>query len=210
MPGLWARLLDTTPFSASRAGFTELVVRAVGPAEPVLAEPDLRSSPMGAVEVVALANEFALGELTDAEFETKARWDVWVYDPGPGRCRLQPAPLTILCRGEAYDDGVFRERGHFEIDAGFEHLFTGHANLLGRGAGEAMGAGERPVEAEFLARMADPELRRDYQTRTRENIHKLFDWMRRIEEALAVERYVLWSEGEENFEARVDEILALR
>jgi hypothetical protein len=35
-------------------------------------------------------------------------------------------------------------------------------------------------------------------------------WMRAVEEALPVERFRLWSEGEENFEARLDEILDLR
>jgi hypothetical protein len=36
------------------------------------------------------------------------------------------------------------------------------------------------------------------------------NWIRAVEGALPVERYRLWSEGEENFEARLDEILALR
>jgi len=31
-----------------------------------------------------------------------------------------------------------------------------------------------------------------------------------VENALPVERFRLWSEGEENFEARLDEILAVR
>jgi hypothetical protein len=34
--------------------------------------------------------------------------------------------------------------------------------------------------------------------------------MQAVEQALPVERYRLWSEGEENFEARLDEILAVR
>jgi hypothetical protein len=38
----------------------------------------------------------------------------------------------------------------------------------------------------------------------------LFNWMEAIERALPVERSELWSEGEENFEARVDAILAQR
>jgi hypothetical protein len=34
--------------------------------------------------------------------------------------------------------------------------------------------------------------------------------MRAVEDALPVERFRLWSEGEENFEARLDHILAVR
>jgi hypothetical protein len=49
-----------------------------------------------------------------------------------------------------------------------------------------------------------------YQEKTRENVRKLFDWVRRIEKAVSVEHIRLWSEGEENFEARLEEILAAR
>jgi hypothetical protein len=36
------------------------------------------------------------------------------------------------------------------------------------------------------------------------------NWMRAAETAVPAERSRLWSEGEENFEARLDEILAAR
>jgi hypothetical protein len=49
-----------------------------------------------------------------------------------------------------------------------------------------------------------------YHAKTRENIQQLFDWVEAIERALPVERSELWSEGEENFEARLDAILAQR
>jgi hypothetical protein len=47
-----------------------------------------------------------------------------------------------------------------------------------------------------------------YKESTRENIRKLLDWLRRIEKAIPVERVQLWSEGEDNFEARLEEIVA--
>jgi hypothetical protein len=50
----------------------------------------------------------------------------------------------------------------------------------------------------------------EYHQKTRENIQRLMDWVEAIEQALPLERYRLWSEGEENFEARLDEILAVR
>jgi hypothetical protein len=58
--------------------------------------------------------------------------------------------------------------------------------------------------------MSQPENAREYHDKTRENIRKLMDWMREAEQALPIERTRLWSEGEENFEARLDEILAVR
>jgi len=58
--------------------------------------------------------------------------------------------------------------------------------------------------------MSQPENLQAYQEKTRENIKKLYDWIAQVETALPVERYQLWSEGEENFEARIEEILAAR
>jgi hypothetical protein len=49
-----------------------------------------------------------------------------------------------------------------------------------------------------------------YQEKTRENIKSLFGWVRKIEDALPITKLRLWSEGEENFEARLEEILAAR
>jgi hypothetical protein len=58
--------------------------------------------------------------------------------------------------------------------------------------------------------MASPERLREYHQRTRENIQILLHWLREAETAVPLVRYKLWSEGEENFESRVDEILAVR
>jgi hypothetical protein len=52
--------------------------------------------------------------------------------------------------------------------------------------------------------------RREYAAKTRENIQQLFSWIESIERALPVERNELSSEGEENFEARLDAILGQR
>ena len=51
---------------------------------------------------------------------------------------------------------------------------------------------------------------KEYHAKTRENIQQLFNWVEAIERALRVERSELSSEGEENFEARLDAILAQR
>jgi hypothetical protein len=51
---------------------------------------------------------------------------------------------------------------------------------------------------------------KEYHAKTRANIQQLFGWVEAIQSALPVERSELWSEGEENFEARLDAILAQR
>ena len=119
-----------------------------------------------------------------------------------------PQGLLLICHGPDYDGGdPAAESGHFLADLGLEHLFTGHAGLLGTRAQRAEPAS--PVEADFLARMAREDRLREYHEKTRQNIQQLLDWTRAVENALPVERTVLWSEGEENLEARLDEILAV-
>jgi hypothetical protein len=58
--------------------------------------------------------------------------------------------------------------------------------------------------------MAWPENLAAYEEKTRENIRKVLGWTQRIEKALPVKHLRLWSEGEDNFEARLEEILAAR
>jgi hypothetical protein len=200
------RFLATVPLSAQPPGFSEFVIRAVEPAESPLAEFDLRSDNFTPQDIVELAREH---HASDVSYEIAARWDLWVSDMETAKWVNKPERLTLFCFGPEYDQGTYAESGHFLADVGFEHLFTGHAGVLpGRNAHPAQP--EDQDEARFLLWMSQPENAREYHDKTRENIRKLMDWMREAEQALPIERTRLWSEGEENFEARLDEILAVR
>jgi hypothetical protein len=174
--------------------------------ETPLEEYDLRGYLTTPEEVANLAKEH---HSADVSYEVGARWDLWIRDKESASWKLQPERLDIFCYGPEYDGGVYRESGHFMADLGFEHLFTGHAGLLATSNGR-VAEPQHPEEARFLMWMSQPQNLREYQEKTRENIQKLMGWMRAVEEALPVERLRLWSEGEENFEARLDEILAVR
>ncbi len=202
----FGRFLETVPFSPSRPGFTQLLIRAVGPAEAPVIEHDLRSVPLSAAEVIALTQEHLH---SDCVYETRAHWDLWTYEPTTGRWQMAAEPLDIYCYGEDYDDGVWQEGGHIQADIGFEHLFTGHAGLLGARERRVLVA-QHPAEQAFLVAMNRPENLREYHEKTRENIRLLLHWMTKIEAAVPIEHSRLWSEGEENFEARMEEILAVR
>ena len=196
--------LQTVPFSAARPGFTSLTIRAVDPSEPPILEQDLRAVPFDAGGIVEIVEDHVHN---DCSFETGGYWDMALFDTESGKPKSEPQPLEVFCRGEDYDDGLWRQNGHFEVNLGFEHLFTGHARLLGIRPGPRVPA-ESPEEARFLEAMAWPENLEKYKESTRENIRKLLDWLRRIEKAIPVERVQLWSEGEDNFEARLEEIVA--
>jgi hypothetical protein len=182
MLSYFERFLASVPLSEGPLGFTELVVRAVDSTETPIEEYDLRGAVM--------------------------RWDLWIRDVENAGWKKSAERLTIFCNGLQYDGGVFAESGHFMADLGFEHLFTGHAGLLSTESVH-VAEPEHPDEARFLMWMSQPKNLREYQEKTRENIQKLMRWMGAVEQTMPVERVRLWSEGEENFEARLDEILAV-
>ena len=200
----FGRLLETFPFSGVRRGFTFLTIRAVNPAEPQLAEHDLRGSPASASDVIALVREY---DNEDCSYEVQADWDVWQRNLETGAWQKGPEQVLLTCNGRSYDDGIADTSGDFVADTGFEHMFTGHAGLLG--SYTTRSAPSDPVEAEFLAWMTHEEHLHEYYEKTRANIQLLLNWVASVEKALPLERHLLWSEGEENLEARLDEILAV-
>lgn len=199
------QFLAAVPLSAGPLGFTELVIRAVDSTETPQEEYDLRGRVITSREIVEIARE---QQTDDIGYEVSARWDLWVREMETASWKKSPERLTLFCNGPRYDAGVFAESGHFMADLGFEHLFTGHAGLLATDSAH-VAEPEHPDEARFLMWMSQPQNLREYQQKTRENIQKLMGWMRVVEETMPVERIRLWSEGEENFEARLDEILAV-
>jgi len=204
----FARFLTTAPLSASHNAFEELIVQAVDPSEAPIAEWDLRSTDAGPAEVAAMAAQHLN---VDTAYIVSASWDLWEFDIETLKWRQKPEPLELICHGPEYDGGIAASSGHFVADLGFEHFFTGHGGLLTPGnSANAGGSSEHPVEHTFRQWMAAGNNLKEYHAKTRENIKQLLNWVEAIERALPVERSELWSEGEENMEARLDAILAQR
>jgi hypothetical protein len=202
----FGEFLQTVPLSAPKPGFTYLIVRAVAASEQPILELDLRAMPLDSAGVIELAR----GHLhSDSSYEVSCYWDLAVFDASNGKSKIEPQPLEIFCRGEDYDDGFWREDGHLEVSLGFEHFFTGHAGLFGGRPGGRTPP-QNPEEVRFVEAMAWPENLEKYLEKTRENIRKLLDWTHRIQVALPVERVRLWSEGEDDFETRLEEIVNAR
>lgn len=204
----FARFLTTAPLSASRDSFEELIVQAVDPGETPIAEWDLRPSKAGPAEVAAMAAQHLN---SDTAYIATATWDLWAFNMDTLKWHQKPEPLELTCHGLDYDGGIASSAGHFQGDLGFEHFFTGHGGLLVPGTpSSSSNSSEHPVEHTFRQWMAASNNLKEYHAKTRENIQQLFNWLDAIERALPVERTELWSEGEENMEARLDEILAQR
>jgi hypothetical protein len=204
----FARFLTSAPLSASVNTFTELTVQPVDAAETPVASWDLRAQGYGAAEVAALALQHLNA---DSAYMASAKWDLWTLDVEALKWQHSPQPLVLTCNGPEYDNGAAMEEGHFVADLGFEHLFTGHAGLLAPSkATNPFESSDHPVEHTFRRWMAAGGNLKQYHAKTRENIQQLFKWVEAVQSALPVERSELWSEGEENFEARLDAILAPR
>jgi hypothetical protein len=204
----FARFLTTAPLSASHNAFEELVVQAIDPGETPIAEWDLRGLNTGAAEVAAMAAQHLN---SDTAYFASAKWDLWSFDIESLKWQQKPEPLLLTCHGLDYDDNIATTSGHFLVDLGFEHSFTGHGGLLAPGtASNPFASSDHPVEHTFRQWMAASNNLKEYHAKTRENIQQLFHWVEAIERALPVERSELWSEGEENMEARLDAILAQR
>ena len=204
----FARFLTIAPLSATQNTFTELVVQAVDPTEVPVAEWDLRPLKMGPAEVAALAVQ---NLNADTAYIATAKWDLWSFDIESLKWLHKAEPLVLTCHGLEYDSGLAATSGRFMADLGFEHFFTGHGGLLAPGAASnPFNSSDHPMEHTFRQWMAVRDNLKEYHAKTRENIQQLFRWVEAIEQALPVKRSELWSEGEENFEARLDAIAAQR
>jgi len=200
----FARFLTTVPLAETRTGFDKLVVQAIDSAETPVEEWDLREQRYGPAEVAALAIQHLNA---DTAYFVSGKWDLWTFDIDTLKWTLGPQPLELICHGALYDENIATTTGHFTADLGFEHLFTGHGGLLAPGlATNPFDTSDHPFEKTFKSWMASSENLKLYHVKTRENIQKLFSWVEAIEAALPVERSELISEGEENFEARLDAI----
>ena len=204
----FARFLTTAPIPGGGGEFQQLTVQAVDATEAPVSEWDLKEGTFRPAEVAALAAQH-LNE--DTAFIVEAQWDLWTFDMNTLKWAQERQPLVLICNGKAYDEGVAATAGQFQADLGFEHFFTGHAGLLAPGAAKnPFDNSDHPVEKTFRNWMASPDNLQQYHQKTRENIQKLFGWVEAVEAALPVERSELWSEGEDNFEARLDAIVAQR
>jgi hypothetical protein len=207
----FTRLLGTIPSSSDGAAhFTLLVVHAIDPAESPVREWDLRGRSLSPVDIAGLLREH---EGADIAYEIHASWDLWAWKAEAGKWQLQPQEIEIICQGPEYDGGVSAEQGDFLIGVGFEHLFTGIEEQEPEGLAK-LTAPENETDdsggARLTAAMIAPDRARQCHQRARDNIQLLFRWLRMMESIVPLERYRMWSEGEDNFEARVDQILAVR
>jgi len=161
-------VLRQFPFSALREGITYMSVHPVAWTEPTVLE--RRFNPgISPEEAVELAREFAHD---DFAFVFEAFWDLWVpSDDEHGDSWVQrPSAVRFLVHGVQFDDGIYAEDGHIEVDFGLDASFLYDGLRL------------------------SPAV----EKRVRGNIAKLVAFSNAVEKQCGVSGRVLWSESEEN------------
>ena len=108
-------------FSEIREGITYLSVHPVAWSEPTVLERrfDPGISPEEAAEI---ANEFAHD---DFAFVFEAFWDLWVpnNDSEGEAWVLRPIAVRFVVHGVQFDEGIYADDGHIEVDFGLDTPF---------------------------------------------------------------------------------------
>jgi hypothetical protein len=163
-----AAVMRQFPFSATREGVTYISVHPVAWTEPTVLE--RRFNPgISPEEAVDLTTEFVHD---DFAFVFEAFWDLWVpNDDEHGDSWVQrPSAVRFLVHGVQFDDGIYTDDGHIEVDFGLDSGFLYEGGRV-----------SSAVEAHV-----------------RSNIAKLVAFSNAVEKHCVISGRVLWSESEEN------------
>ncbi len=108
-------------YSETREGITYLSVHPVAWSEPTVLE--RRFNPgISPEEAAEIANEFAHD---DFAFVFEAFWDLWVpNDDSEGDAWVQrPVAVRFIVHGVQFDEGIYADDGHMEVDFGLDTPF---------------------------------------------------------------------------------------
>ncbi len=155
-------------FSQVREGVTYLSVHPVAWSEPTVLE--RRFNPgISPEEAGDIAREFAHD---DFAFVFETFWDLWTPNEDEhGEAWVQrPTAVKFLVHGVQFDEGIYADDGHIQVEFGLDtpFLFEG------------------------------VRLTRDTEERIRTNVAKLVAFSSAVERHCGISGRVLWSESEDN------------
>jgi hypothetical protein len=153
-------------FSAAQPGITYLALHPVSWNEPTILERRFRPG-VSPEEAVLIASDL-LHE--DYAYMFDSFWDLWILDES-GERTLRPSPVKFLVHGLEFDDGVYQQEGHIQVDLGLDSPFLQE---------------EVPLTAEAEASV-------------RANVQRLVEFTSRVEKNSGANTRLLWSESEQNF-----------
>ena len=155
------------PFSAERPGISYVALHPVSWNEPTVLEQRFR--PAVPPEQAVLFASDLLHE--DYAYLFEAHWDLWSLTDGQKEWSLQPSLVRFQVHGSEFEEGVYKEEGHIQVDFG--------------------------VDSPFL--QDGIQLTGDAEGRVRDNVTKLVEFASKAEKSSGASGRLLWSESEENF-----------
>jgi hypothetical protein len=153
-------------FSVQPPGITYLAVHPVSWNEPTILERRFRPG-VTPEEAVLIASDL-LHE--DFAYLFEAFWDLWVVGDN-GEWTLQPSQVKFLVHGTEFDDRVYEQEGHIQVDLGLDSSFLQE---------------DVPLTLEAAARV-------------RANVQTLVEFTSKIEKNSGASARLLWSESDQNF-----------
>ncbi len=159
-------VLQQFRFAPAAPGITYVAVQPISYSEPTLFE--RRFIPPAAPEqAMDAVQEFAH---EDYAITFEAYWELWMPAGEGGQWARRENRVNFILHGTEFDEDVYTEFGHMEIDFG--------------------------LDSPFLCEEID--LSRANQQRVRENIAHLIAFTRALEKHCQLTGRMLWSESEEN------------
>jgi len=154
------------PFSAQQPGISYVALHPVSWNEPTIFEQRFRVG-IPPEEAVQIATDL-LHE--DYAYLFEAHWDLWTLSETTQQWVLQPSQVKFLVHGLEFDDGVFEQEGHIQIDFGFDTPFL----------------------------QEQVRLTSEAEAKVRANVQKLVEFTSAVEKNSGASARLLWSESEEN------------
>jgi len=158
-------VLRQFPFSAVEPGIKYVSVHPVDWSEATIFEHRF-TTPADPAEVIEQISQFAE---PDFAFVMEVSWDLWMPNEG-GEWGLRPNKVTIIAHGPEFEEAVYRQDGHVQIDFGLDFPFL----------------------------YEEMELKPSDEEHVKTNIAKLIDFTHKVEQHGNLRGRILWSESEEN------------
>jgi len=153
------------PFSGHQPGMSYLALHPVSWNEPTILERRFRPG-IDPEEAVQIASDLLHD---DYAYLFEAYWDLWILSEAK-EWMMQPSLVKFVVQGEEFDEGVFEQEGHIQVDFGLDSPFL-HEGIQLTSAAEA---------------------------KVRANVQQLVEFTTKVEKNSGARSRLLWSESEEN------------
>lgn len=168
-------VLRQFPFSAQRPGVSYVAIHPVSWSEPTVLERRFRPG-LDPDQAVAIASEFVHA---DHAYVFETHWDLWALSEESEDVTLAPTVVKLLVHGLEFEDGVFQQGGHIQVDFGLDTPFL----------------------------YEEMELTSLTENRMKSNVQKLVAFTTAVEKNCGISGRVLWSESDESLAQKLVERL---